>query len=450
MLRKICRVRFLVTLLIIFVACSIFTSLRLELGQTFLKSEEAKGVLSFDPLLRRDTHEGRIEDASVKAFNRDNKFHFTRKQQEDEDEEDEEDEEEDVELNLLQKNMFPTETTTTTNKNAFVNKCPFERISPKVSVTENDDNGETISCQQHQLSESACRYVSDYYKYEFDNYTCATAAKQEKDHEKTIEICKFNQLTKRFECDVSECGSAFHGEVLIHIFDWTTGAVRPIRQGYATTRELNDNIMMYVRETLKEGIKFMFLSCGFDEKMTQLLLLDNVVVSSENQQQQQQHQQQKKDKINVNIVLFDSTSRKHFFRSLKKTIHYLNEVNTKPDSKAEILDFELFQSIHGHTTENMFGLFNGKIFPKSITDKEKEYSQTGFENFLRFAKKHGYENFYQEDMCWEGFYGLNSDLGTFTEWDNFYKAFKANSSIDDTGKYIFFCVLYRLVHRKYC
>ena len=392
-------------------------TLKLELGhQMFWKDDKTtKRVLSL--VSRSKVKEERIIDRFLRE--NDNKMHFVKRQ-------------ENEEAFISQKYKFKKTT-------AYVNKCPFERISSKISILDSKvkKEEEAISCQQHEMCEGACKYVSSYYKYEFDNYTCATTAKKDNEPERIIEICKFNPLEKRFECNVSECGIDFDGEVLIHLFDWTTGVVRPVRQGFRTTRELNDNVMGYARKTLEEGLQFMFVSCGFDETMSQLVMLDKEMVNVKGDHERRTVQKEKPKKINVNIVLFDSTARSHFFRSLKKTIHYLNEVNTNLNSKAEILDFELFQSTHGHTTENLHALFNGKIFAKTMTDKEKENGQTGFENFLRFAKKHGYETFYQEDMCWEGYYGLNSDLGMFTEWDRFYQEFKINASIDDTGEYFF-------------
>ena len=36
-------------------------------------------------------------------------------------------------------------------------------------------------------------------------------------------------------------------------------------------------------------------------------------------------------------------------------------------------------------------------------------------------------------MCWEGSFGLNSELGLLSEWKDFYKRLKEESYIDDTG-----------------
>ena len=134
---------------------------------------------------------------------------------------------------------------------------------------------------------------------------------------------------------------------------------------------------------------------------------------------------------NINIILLDSVSRSHFFRSLKKTTKFLRK--TDLHSNADVLDFELFQSIHGHTTENLHGLFNGKLLSSNYTDREKEFMKTEFQVLLKYVKNQGYKVIYQEDMCWQGTYGLNTDLGVFLEWEKFYNEFKENSFIDDPG-----------------
>ena len=66
-------------------------------------------------------------------------------------------------------------------------------------------------------------------------------------------------------------------------------------------------------------------------------------------------------KLNINIVWLDSISRRHFYRSLPRTVETMDQINRDAQTKAEILDFELMQSVHGHTHENLIALTQGKV-----------------------------------------------------------------------------------------
>ena len=87
------------------------------------------------------------------------------------------------------------------------------------------------------------------------------------------------------------------------------------------------------------------------------------------------------DKININVVMLDSISRAHFFRSLKKTIRTFDEINSDTQSGAEVLDFQQFQALHGHSADNSRALFTGHVFPKEFTQTKKEESSVGIEEF---------------------------------------------------------------------
>ena len=74
-----------------------------------------------------------------------------------------------------------------------------------------------------------------------------------------------------------------------------------------------------------------------------------------------------------------------------------------------------------------------------MTDDQKEKESSRFPEMLKWLKMKGYRNLYQEDMCWEGMWGLNADLGAFQDWNQFHEELKKTSSIDDYG------MLYSLV-----
>lgn len=96
-------------------------------------------------------------------------------------------------------------------------------------------------------------------------------------------------------------------------------------------------------------------------------------------------------KPNINILVLDSVSRNHFFRSLPKTVSAMQRI----DKDARILDFELFQSLAPFTFVNVQSFMSGKQDYKDIKNREIEFSVL----FKRF-KEEGYQTMMQEDACW--------------------------------------------------
>ena len=82
---------------------------------------------------------------------------------------------------------------------------------------------------------------------------------------------------------------------------------------------------------------------------TQLLSLP-LAISSNNSKQSLTLSQKG---INVNIVFLDAVSRRHFYRSLPKTIVAFREINLNPKSTSNVLDFELYQALRAKPTETL-------------------------------------------------------------------------------------------------
>ena len=70
----------------------------------------------------------------------------------------------------------------------------------------------------------------------------------------------------------------------------------------------------------------------------------------------------------------------------------------------QVIDFELFQAVHGHTNEVLHGLFTGKLFPPNATLKEKAVSEFG--KFFGKFEESGYHTLYNDDMCYDKWWGI--------------------------------------------
>lgn len=209
-----------------------------------------------------------------------------------------------------------------------------------------------------------------------------------------------------------------------------------IRLSSKNIKEIQKLIPLAAKESTYEGFNFLFLQCANEEEniepyetIGQLLLLPPTKLVSTKEKRTHKYSED----FNVNIVLLDSVSRSHFYGSLPHTIEKINYVNKNSDT--EILDFELFQSIHGHTVENLHALFTGQLFPKQWSDAQLEKAALGIgEMFERFANS-GYHTYYHDDLCYKEWWGLRMDLGSPATWDQFAKRLKANH-IQNTGNAI--------------
>ena len=165
--------------------------------------------------------------------------------------------------------------------------------------------------------------------------------------------------------------------------------------------------------TLNHRNPFMFISCVSDDSehvWSQLLILPYVSYPSN---EEADHGKASRTNININLMLIDSVSRPHFYRSLPRTIKYLQ--NLRHNNKTEVLDFELFHSIKGRTFESLIALFTGEN-PR-ISDKYEGVAVPPFAvDFKKMFKKlriAGYDTLYQEDLCWEHDWGLIKDTGVY-------------------------------------
>ena len=136
--------------------------------------------------------------------------------------------------------------------------------------------------------------------------------------------------------------------------------------------------------------------------------------------------------MNINMILLDSTARSHFYRSLPTVVQTFNEINKNLTAPAEILDFELFQSLHGHTAENIHALFTGTMFPKHWTNEQRESVTLNPGVFFRKFASAGYRTVYQDDLCYDAGWGMKMDMGMPDTWNNFLERLSA-AGIDNGG-----------------
>ena len=175
---------------------------------------------------------------------------------------------------------------------------------------------------------------------------------------------------------------------------------------------------------------FFFLKCGGNdedsagsESFTQLLSIPIAMLSNSSERSAT------KESINVNIVSLDAVSRRHFYRSLPKTIEAFREINLNPKSTSNVLDFELYQALRAKPKETLLGFNMGKNDYKLDSKIAKP--------LLSHFKDAGYQTLWQEDFCWKFSQGFIEDsklahLKPKGMWKKIKQAMKSND-IDSLG-----------------
>ncbi|KAG0726675.1 hypothetical protein GWK47_036067 [Chionoecetes opilio] len=143
---------------------------------------------------------------------------------------------------------------------------------------------------------------------------------------------------------------------------------------------------------------------------------------------------------NINVVMVDSLSRPHFYRSLPKTIGLFEDLYEK--KHPEVFDFQFVQAVKQRTYESLEALFSGYVntteIPFGTYDIPKRPLPVS--QLLKHYKEKGFRTLWLEDLCWNWEWGLVKDLkvindsDSYPSWNKFKSALKkANiDSIDVT------------------
>ena len=113
-------------------------------------------------------------------------------------------------------------------------------------------------------------------------------------------------------------------------------------------------------------------------------------------------------KINVNIVLEDSVSRSHFYRSMPRTAQSLRDIYRDSSFQATVLDFELVQSYASYTLLNAQFMMAGKSLQGTSSNGKTPKRVNGINVLTERFKQFGYQTLMHEDLCW------------FDEWGSFF------------------------------
>lgn len=304
-------------------------------------------------------------------------------------------------------------------------------VCKKFFLTDANENSYG-TCKPHRPTPEACKFADSLYSYDPSLSQC-------KDNEDNVEICSLGiEVSQKRTLLKAKCNSRVCQRFVnklerkfltfgVHSIDPEEGVLRSVRN-FSSISELEHQLPRIALLTARNKFNFVFVNCFVIARnktlASQLISIPPRVTTQEGLNTRA------KNTINVNIVLLDSISRAHFYRSLPKTVETLRSLADKPDvAPARVYDFELFQAVHGHTTHNEHALFTGKLLPP--IDPDEETPSVRADVLFGHFKRAGYQTMWQEDLCWMSSWGLVTDL-VAEDWEELQIKLK-DSFIDNTG-----------------
>ena len=280
-------------------------------------------------------------------------------------------------------------------------------------------------CRPHLPAEDACQFTAKMFQLQ------PSIAKCHDQKDPPHQLCRITEIRNgtrlsapEVKCDVSVCLKTT--DIRLFIVDPSDGNYLQLDMpGTVSNSIMEDVVRKSIAKTQENGYNFIFIDCTARKTrkpISQLLSFLPVKNIFETKTLG--------NKVNVNVILLDSISRPHFFRSLRKTVSYLREKSEDLTYNAHIFDFELFQSVHGHTHENEHALFGGELYAENLTKTAKDSAPTNMERLFGTFKDAGYQTMAQNDMCWKSWFGFMNSFAA-KEWPELQKIMK--ETIDSTG-----------------
>ena len=285
---------------------------------------------------------------------------------------------------------------------------------------------EEPSCKTFVLSKKGIEYTTK-------KYTIHPEITQCKDQKAPPhELCKVNETKSNdsytnieIKCNFSVCDRT--KKMSLEYMNHRNGLVKEqVIPASFNNSEIAKLVLRFAEELRQRDLPFLFVNCT-DAKgsvVAQMLTFLPALPAHKDIAHQ--------NKININVFLVDSLSRLHFYRSFPKTVSYLNEIKNDSSYPAHVFNFELFQSVHGHTQENERALFNGSLYPVHIGGKTRAGTPINLDRLYEVFKKAGFQTMFLDDFCWRGRWGI-MDKYKIRSWKSLQGKLGV-SSIDSRGK----------------
>ena len=272
--------------------------------------------------------------------------------------------------------------------------CPYMGIRKFKNTREKgDQNTEKVSCSLHQPNEEDCKRAAKEYEIHKKPLECP---------QKSQDICSINETWRtspegelEIHCDLTPCKGHPVTVTGIHPLEGIVDKEKE-QHSFVTSKELEDFLAHFVIVNTLRKFNFCFLHCKTRHKkyISQILTFPPLL---EIENSEFLPSEKDPNLINLNIVVLDSVSRAHFYRSLPRTVETLRAIVYNNSINATALDFELLQSSAPYTFHNIRAFMSGKSDFNYVEHSNGTYE---IEFLYKKLKDQGYYTLLQEDSCW--------------------------------------------------
>ena len=276
---------------------------------------------------------------------------------------------------------FPSETS-----------CPFLGLrKPRILDITSRQN---VSCSPHQANENDCARAAKDYQIHKKPLQCSDELQKE--------ICTIKETWRtspeselKIQCNISPCKGNPVTATGIHPSEGRVDKEKEEHR-FTTSKALENFLAHFVIVNTLRSFSFCFLSCKTSGKknISQILTFPPIL---ETENSEFLPSEKSEAPINLNIVVLDSVSRAHFYRSLPKTVETLRHIVYNESVNATALDFELLQSTAPYTFHNIRAFMSGKSNFNYIEHSNGTYQ---INTLYQKLKDQGYYTLLQEDSCW--------------------------------------------------
>ena len=312
--------------------------------------------------------------------------------------------------------------------------CPHVGLRKVPYIRLNNSLPKNKYCVRREPSVQECQKATRDYEVESPALRCE--GPMEKDLCTITEKYRTNANAQvNVRCDIGRCGNP----VYVVSLDPKTGQLEEQQkwQKFTSKTEIEGNLPSVIIRNSKKGLNFCLVQClrNNTSQLIRTVLSFPPIIEVTNSHTQ------KPVNLDINVVVLNSVSRAHFYRSLPETVGTIRNVVYDNSIPASALDFEFLQNFGPDMALDL-------RIPSSGKNGETPTENSEISTLFAELKKLGYHNILQTDQCWYDKDAITIDLRSKMETEEVTEKFRkhwmyfqsmATKYIDDTGMTYFAC-----------
>lgn len=264
--------------------------------------------------------------------------------------------------------------------------CPYLGLRKEPYIRLEKGLPKNPYCDRRQPSVEDCQKATRDYEVESPALRCEEPT--EKDLCTITDKYRSNiNAQVKVRCDIGRCGNP----VYVLSLDPETGQLEEQGkwQKFASKTEIEGKLPSVIVQNSQNGYNFCFVQCVWNN--TSLVI--RTVLSFPPVLGVTNSHGPKPVNLDINVVVLNSVSRAHFYRSLPETVATIRNIVYDNSITASALDFEFLQSFGPAMTSDLRIQLSGG-------NGETPTQNSEISTLLAELKKLGYRNIHQTDQCW--------------------------------------------------